>query len=134
MLGKLNFIRRIGDILCGSGEKRKKLAIENVFYVIASFVFVFLLVKLFENRTSETISCETANKWLWAWIGIVFCAICAIEFFLLGVVSQLVLLLCSLFAVCNPERREGHLVPFVVSLLTVLAAVAAICIVVFVIL
>ncbi len=134
MLGKLNFIKRIGDILCGSGKQRRKLAIENVLYVIFAFVCAFLLVKLFQNRTSETISCENANKWFWAWIGIFACAVGAIEFLLLGVISQIVMFFCTLFPMFDPERREDNVAPFAISLLTIILTVVAICIVIFVML
>ncbi len=113
-MNKLNFIAYIGDILFGSGEKRKKFSITNILYILCAFAATFGLIKLYENRL------DTNDGWLWflSWAGIIFCALLALEFLLVGVVAQCVLLICSLLGSFFSNDKGNNLVAFILSLIS----------------
>ncbi len=120
-MGIFKIVKRIADSLFGGGKARKKLAIENIFYVLLAGGFVFLLVYLFNHRYDGTVSCESFAKWGATWLGIFVCAVAAAWSFCFGVLSQAVLLVCSLLGCLLPKERGANFAAFAIALLSLAA-------------
>ncbi len=118
-MGKLNFITRISDIILGNGKKRKKYAIESFFFVVTAFIFAFFLIKLWQGRFSESVDGEAVGKWVLSWLGIICCFTGAILSFAWGILSEIFIFICSFFSIFNPDKREGNVAAFIISLITV---------------
>ncbi len=123
---QLNFFKRFIDIATGNEKQRNQYAIENIIYMAISVVFTMLLVLLYNNRTSGYVSCETAEKWFLSWLGIFVLAVAALESFFLGLVSQVILLFCTFFALIFGNREEGDLSGFILSLVSLVVVIGGV--------
>ncbi len=126
MLKILNFIAHFIRMATAEGKKRIGYAFLNLLYIAISFAAVFLIVKLYNGRLSDTISTESCGVYFGSWLGIIVCAIIGLEFFLLGVVSQAILLVCALIGIIISSTRIGNLVAFLISLASIGALAAGV--------
>ncbi len=125
MTNKLKFIRRVSDIIMGSGEKRKKFAIEHVFYVLFALLFGYLTALLLSGDLGD-IHADEIGTLLLSWLGALVCIFCTVYFFITGILAQAILFVCALICMFFADRRRENLAAFLISLITLLAVVVGV--------
>ncbi len=120
----LNFFTYIGDIISSStGKKRRTYAITNILYFLFSALCAWGLLALFDYNDAQMQNCTDGGMVLLSWLGMLVCIAGAVEFFILGIVGQLILLVCSIIGVCNPERKKDNVAPLIISAVSIIGMV-----------
>ncbi len=127
---KWNFVKYFGDIVAADGKKRGAYALTNILYVLCAALCAWGIVALADYNGAQAANCTDGGMVLLSWLGLLACIAGAIEFFAIGVLSQVILLVCCLIALFDAEKRSSHILPLIVSILTLVALVVAFCIIV----
>ncbi len=125
MSNKLKFIRRVSDIITGDGKKRRKFAIEHVFYVLFALLFGYLTALLLSGDLGN-IHADEIGELLLSWLGALVCIACTTYFFITGILAQAILFVCALICMFTADRRKENLAAFLISLLTLVAVAGGI--------
>ncbi len=124
MLKILKVFTRILDVIMADGEKRLKLAIENVIYVAFALVCAWGTYKLIsyvsDSFSALKASCtaEGAGYIALAILGIISCVIAGVYALIAGIVSQAALLVFSLLGTIVSKSRSKNFIAFIIALIS----------------
>ncbi len=123
MLKILKVFTRILDVILGDGDKRLKLAIENILYIVFTVVCAwgaYRLISYVSVTVSDTANCsaESAGLTALAIIGIISCVLAGVYTLVAGLASQAVLLVFGLLGTLISRSRGKNFVAFLIALIS----------------
>ncbi len=127
MLKILNVFSRILDVIFSDGNKRLKLAVENVIYMAFTVVCAWGAYELIQYLSEElsvagSCSSENAGYCLLAVVGVITCIGTGIYTLIAGVASQAVLLVLALLGSLISLSRGKNFLAFIIALVSLVAA------------